>query len=55
MKKLDRHEAVLLTEELENWVSETFKESARGCRNTLKWYTNELYSEGYCIVKNEKE
>ena len=45
--------AVLLPEKFREWVDEIYKDSAKGCQQTLTWFIRELYKQGYSIEKND--
>lgn len=48
---MTEEQAVLLADEFPEWVGETFRMSARGSKETIRWFIKTLYGKGYKIKK----
>lgn len=48
---MEEKEALELADEFPEWVGETFRMSARGAKETIKWFIKTLYGKGYKIIK----
>tara|TARA_Y100000310_G_scaffold95614_1_gene93422 strand:- start:2931 stop:3095 length:165 start_codon:yes stop_codon:yes gene_type:complete len=51
MKKLMEYEALEIADSFEGLVKDLYKESAEGCKQTLKWFIKTIYKHGYLISK----
>jgi len=50
---MKEEKAVLLADEFSEWVGETFRMSARGAKETIRWFIKTLYGKGYRIIKKD--
>lgn len=48
---MEEEKAVLLADEFPGWVSDLFRLSAKGAKETIRWFIKTLYSQGYEIKK----
>lgn len=50
-KKMTEFEALDLADRFPEWVTDLFRESAKGARQTIRWFIKTLYLKGYEIRK----
>ena len=48
---MKEEKAVLLADEFPDWVGDLFRTSAKGAKQTIRWFIKTLYGQGYEIKK----